>query len=492
MIAGAQALRANGTMRSMSSRSGFPALRMLMGVIVAVTAILIAPAWARKDSTDLEHKIDAMVGELMEAAKVPGVSVIVEKGNKTLLAKGYGIADLEHNIPVSRDTVFAIGSITKQFTGLAIAQLVEAGELSLDDEVGELLPEIVGAPAKLTVAELLTHTNGLKNYTAVPELHKRAWERHSHADMLAYFINEPLGFEPGTRWAYTNSGIYLLGMIIEAKSGQSYEDYIREHIFKPFGLSHTYYGDSKTIIPNRAQGYELNSNGDWANARGYDASVPYSAGTLLSTPSDLAKYAKAVLKGESISDAAHEFITTQGRLESGTVLSYTDGCIFSTDFYGHAKLAHAGEIYGNYAQLAYYPDSDLTIAVLTNRQNYQPSPVGLERKIARAVLGIPQPDSVSVELDAGIIERVSGHYTSLPLTFFSLDRIAISVKDGVLLLAIGSDHPSEDAWPFRFVGDGRFVAVFDDEVTIELPADANKSDVLLRFYDQEMPLSRLD
>lgn len=448
---------------------------------------LAAPAWAtpRVEVETLEQ----MVRETMAQAGVPGMQVAIRHGDQLAVLVAEGKADFEHAQPVTARTVFPIGSITKQLTGFAIAQLAIDGKLDLDDAVLVHLPQLAGREgAEATLAQLLTHQAGLPNYTDRPELHERAWHEHSHEEMLAWFIDEPLEFAPGERWRYTNSGTYLLGMVVEAVTGMSYAEYLMQQVFEPFGMRATAYADSKMIVPARARGYEPGPDGAWRHARAYDASVPFAAGTLVSTADDLVTWARAVLGGETIAPELHALITTRGELTDGTRLAYTFGKFFSTAFEGRRKFSHGGQIYGYSAQLAHYPDDDLTIVVLSNRQDYRPSAVSLERRIARRVLGVPEPAVAPVIASESLLEAISGRYSTLPLSFFGLDQLVVWPREGELLLAFGQTAEEAGALAFQYVGEGRFVAVGDEEIVLRWRA----GELMLEYYDLRMPLRALD
>jgi len=460
----------------------------LGGRIVCRPALLLvclavaAPGW----SDPRVEGIDALVTEAMTRAGVPGMQVAVRHGDQLRLILGRGVADFEHDLPVTADTVFAIGSITKQVTALAIAQLVVDGRLDLDDRVGSHLPELADrSVAEATLKQLLTHQSGLLNYTDLPELHKRAWHPHGHAEMLDWFVDGPLEFPPGQRWRYTNSGTYLLGMVVEAVAGKSYAEYLQQHVFDPLAMADTAYADSKLIVPGRARGYDAGPDGGLRHARGYDASVPFAAGALVSTGRDLLAYASAVLGGAGIGEDLHRLIVTAGELDDGTRLAYTLGSFFATSFEGRRKFSHGGQIYGYSAQLAHYPDDDLTVVILSNRHEYQPAAVSLERRIARILLGVPQPGIAPAAAPPALLAAVSGGYTTLPLSFFGLDRLQIWASEGRLLLSFGPERNEAQALLFRYVGDGRFVAEVDEEISLRWHA----REVMLEYYDLRMPLA---
>jgi CubicO group peptidase (beta-lactamase class C family) len=446
----------------------------------------LASLTAAAGDSDTPDRIDALVRHVMKKAQVPGMSVLVATGNDILLAKGYGMADIEHSARVDPDTVFAIGSATKQFTCLAVAQLISGGRMSLDDSIRRYVPELPEFDDPIAIRHLLNHTSGIFNYTQDRELHRRVDERHSHTDMLAWFKDIPPAFPPGDRWDYTNSGTYLLGMAIEKASGLSYGEYLQRHIFSPFGLQHTYYGDSFSLVPGRARGYDVTESGKVTHARDYDASVPFSAGALLSTTRDLFAYLRAVYAGEKVSEEIRSLLLTRANFAGGETIDYALGCILISQFEGHGKYSHSGEIYGYHSQVAYYPDDQLTIIVLSNRTSYLPSPVSLERKIARIMLDEDEPDNRTqlVDLDR---DALLGTYNTGRLTLFSKSAMTLWFQEDTLLLAFGEEAREEGSWRFRYVGAGRFVLVDDDEISIDFSDAPTLSvfDITIRMHRKQ-------
>jgi CubicO group peptidase (beta-lactamase class C family) len=431
---------------------------------------------------DIGPRIDALVADTMQRAHVPGMSVLVAKGDVVLYEKGYGLSDVEQSTPVNSDAVFAIGSVTKQFTGLAIAQLVAAGKVALDDPIRKYIPDLPASYDNIKIKNLLNHTSGIYNYTRNSKLHELAAKKHSHKEMMAWFINEKLAFRSGEKWSYTNSGTYLLGMAIEKISGMSYADYVQKNVFEPFGMRHSYYGDSGTIIPKRARGYDI-SDGVLINAQSYDASIPYSAGALLSTPEDLFKYVRSVHDGGLVPDKVRQVIYTTDPLSDGEKIRYALGCFGISKFQDHRKYSHAGEIYGYFSQLAYYPDDKLTIVILSNRKSYFPTPISLEHKIARLVLDLPAPKVEKKALEDKYIKVIDGTYDLGNVLYFSDDRVTLWRAGDYLLMAFGGIKDEAHAIPFYYAGNGRFVSAIDDELVLNFSLSGSKTKGTIDAFD---------
>src|ERR1051325_2875224 len=214
-------------------------------------------------------------------------SIIVVKEGRTLLRKGYGMADMELGVKVEPDMVFRLGSITKQFTAVSILMLAEQGKLSLTDDITRFFPDFPAKGRTITVEHLLTHTSGIKSYTSIPAWLTMWRKDMTVAELIDLFKNEPADFEPGTQWLYNNSGYILLGAIIEKVSGMTYEQFLQKNIFDPLGMKHTFYGSATRVIPRRVPGYSMSREG-LRNAEYLSMTHPYAAGALISNEDDMA------------------------------------------------------------------------------------------------------------------------------------------------------------------------------------------------------------
>lgn len=235
-------------------------------------------------------KIDALVQQYVANRQFNGSVLVAEKG-QVIFKKGYGMANMEWNIPNAPDTKFRLGSITKQFTAMLIMQLVEKGKLKLTGKITDYLPDYPKATGdKITIHYLLTHTSGIPNYTNFPKFFEtQSREPVTPESFIKTFSNMPLDFEPGTKFSYSNSGYFLLGTIIEKVTGKSYADVLTENILKPAQMINTGYDLFGPIIPKRAAGYEKKGN-MYVNAPYLDMSIPYAAGSMYSTVEDLYRW----------------------------------------------------------------------------------------------------------------------------------------------------------------------------------------------------------
>ena len=231
-------------------------LRSTVALLALTLQLVQAPAPGRKPAAapSFATTIDGIVADAMRDGRTPGVSIAVARGGRLVYAKGHGLANVELNVPATPDTVFRIGSITKQFTAAAIMQLVEDGKMSLDDPIEKFLPDFPVRGRHITIRHLLNHTSGIKSYTSLG-LKFLAVTRQdlSHEDLIALFKDEPDDFQPGEKWLYDNSGYYLLGVILEKVTGYKYGDYLQRQFFTPLGLSSTIYCDVEPIVKKRAR-----------------------------------------------------------------------------------------------------------------------------------------------------------------------------------------------------------------------------------------------
>jgi CubicO group peptidase (beta-lactamase class C family) len=320
-------------------------------------------------------RVDDYLQNEMAKHRIPGLALTIVQSGKAIQTKTYGLADIELNVPVKPNTVFEIGSVTKQFTAAGILMLVQDGKLSVDDRISQHLKGTPESWANITVRHLLTHTSGIKSYTGLDGF---ALTKHLTQEKFIKAIGaQPLEFQPGASWKYCNTGFNLLGFIIENLSGKNYWDYMRELIFKPLGMSETTDRLPGAIIPNRAAGYEK-TNHVFIN-RDYDLTDVFSAGAIASTTEDLAKWS-AALDGETLLKAAtKEQMWTPAKLTNGKPVKYGFAWFLDT-VEGHRNIGHGGSTSGFSASLQRFPDDHLAVILLTNTD--EQIATTLARKIA--------------------------------------------------------------------------------------------------------------
>lgn len=337
------------------------------------------PLWG----TALTEKIDSLAEATLESGPVAALGIGVKRGDDLLLAKGYGLADVENQVPARAETVFRIGSITKQYTAASIMQLVEAGEIGLEDPITKFFPDYPTQGHEVTVRRLLNHTSGIRSYTGLEAWRPKRTLDLTDQELVDLFKNEPFDFEPGESYLYNNSAFYLLGMIIEVVSGESYRDYVKAHLFEPLGLSGSMYCDEQPIIPWRAEGYAI-EDGNLVNDAYLSMNQPGAAGALCSTVPDLLVWTAALRSNEVVSSESYAQMTTRGTLNDGSDIGYGFG-LGVGEFEGQPTVSHGGGINGFVTMMAHYPDSDLDIVVLSNTESGAPGQV--TEMIARWALG---------------------------------------------------------------------------------------------------------
>jgi CubicO group peptidase (beta-lactamase class C family) len=371
--------------------------------LFAVVSVVATPAFA---GADLTTQLDELVKAHFTPGK-PGAAVLVKKGERVLLRKGYGMADLELAVPMRPEMIFRLGSVTKQFTAAAIMMLVEEGRLSLQDDVHKLVPAYP-AHGVITIEQLLTHTAGIPNYTEQPAFRKRGREDLSHEELLATFKDLPLEFAPGEKWSYSNSGYYLLGMVIEKVSGQSYAEFVDARIFKPLGMSHTSYGDVPRIIAGRVAGYDREGD-KYSNAEPLSMKLPFAAGALVSSVDDMALWDRAISDGKLLKKESWERVFTAAKLKDGSSTHYGFGWIIG-DWQGHRVVSHGGGIPGFNTAIVRMPEDQVVAIVLCNALPAAKDPDDLALKLAALAIGKPMIDPKAIALDRAVLDRYVGVY----------------------------------------------------------------------------------
>jgi D-alanyl-D-alanine carboxypeptidase len=425
------------------------ALALLAGALTTNTA----PA---QDTRALVRYVDSVATAAVAEHRTAGVSVAVVKNGRTVLAKGYGFADLENDVPAAAHTVYRIGSVTKQFTSAGIMRLMEQGKLSLEDTLQKFFPNFPTQGNRVTVRHLLNHTSGIKSYTSLGPKWARVMRLDLATDSLvALFANEPFDFKPGDAYRYNNSGYFLLGMIIEKLSGKTYGQYVQDEFFTPLSLKGTIYCDQAPLIKHRAQGYATRPGGGFINAEPLSMTQPYAAGSLCSTVTDLATWTQALSSGKVVSPASYKLMTTPGALNNGNAITYGFG-LGTGMLGGRPQVSHNGGINGFISELHHYPEDSVITVVLTNTGAL--TAVQLERLIARRALGIK--DLPAVPIDAPALQRVVGEYA------IGNTRLKVFVENGRLRM----EAPGAPAFGLKHVGSGRFVRDDNDDVQFEFAA----------------------
>lgn len=322
----------------------------------------------------VSEQVDAIIKVAMEKQRIPGLSLAVVKDGKTVLAKGYGLANVELNVAATSETVYEIGSVTKQFTATAVMMLVEQGKITLDEKITKYLSGLPEAWKEITVRHLLTHTSGIRNVNTLPNFAALRMTPCSQERFIGLLAGQPLQFEPGAKWSYCNTGYQLLGWIIEKQSGMPYATFLKERIFNPLDMRATQVNDSGIIIKDRATGYLL-QDGTLRNAGYVDMSWPFSAGAIVSTVVDLAKWSLALDEDKLLKPSSFQQMWTPVRLNDSTTHGYGFGWSMEKTANGHPMVFHGGHIVGFHSFIVRYPEDRLAVIVLTNSDFATPTTI---------------------------------------------------------------------------------------------------------------------
>lgn len=405
----------------MSKKSKF----VNQSVVIVGLYLLLALYVPAQNAVVTEQQITTKVDEYMTAAvRVNAFSgtILVARGGQPIISKGYGMANIELGVPNTPQSVFRLGSITKQFTAMAIMMLQERGKLSVSDPICKYLSDCPPAWQAVTVKHLLSHTSGVPNYTAFPEFAKTAVLPTSSAEMISQLKGKPLEFAPGEKFAYSNSGYFLLGSIIERVSGKTYSDFLQENIFTPLGMKQTGYDSPTRIIKNRAAGYAKQS-GEVVNASYMDMTIPFAAGALYSTTGDLLLWDQALYTDKLVSRKLLDEMFTPYKGDAGYGYGWNIGKRFDRQV-----IAHGGGIYGFATQITRFPADRVTVIVLSNVQS---APAGkIANDLAAIVFGaayeIPK-ERKEIALEPKLLEKYVGQYQVAPNLV-----ITISLDNGKL------------------------------------------------------------
>jgi CubicO group peptidase (beta-lactamase class C family) len=308
-----------------------------------------------------EVKIDRFVKQEMLAHQIPGVSLAILRRGKVVLLKSYGLANVEHQVPVKPSTIFQSGSIGKQFTAAAVMILAQENKLSLDDKISKYFPDAPSSWQDITILHLLTHTSGLGDYP--PEIDLR--RDYTEDEYFASFKKAPLDFAPGSSWNYSNVGYVTLGILIRKVTGKYYGDFLQERIFKPLGMNTARVISEADIVPNRAAGYRL-VNGQLKNQAWVSPSTNSTAdGALYVSILDLAKWDAALYTDRPLTNSSREKIWTPAKLTDGSTKDYGFGWHLA-NLHGRRVVFHGGAWQGFKSFIVRFLDTELTLIFLAN------------------------------------------------------------------------------------------------------------------------------
>jgi CubicO group peptidase (beta-lactamase class C family) len=384
---------------------------MKIGLRTGLSAAALALATpAVAVPADFVAKADSIV-EQAWPADGPGAAVIVTEGGKTVYERGRGLANVETKTPITPDTVFRIGSITKQFSAAVLLQLIHEGKLSLDDPLSKFLPDYPQPGASATVRELLNHTSGIQSYTDIPGWMVEANTNRSYStqQLIDVFKDRPQVTKPGETWAYNNSGYILVGAIIEKVTGKPWYRAVHDRIAVPLHLTSIRYGTAESTTPNMATGYAIGSDGKAGAAPKIDMTVPGAAGALIGTVGDLATWANALHHGRVLDPVSYKAMITPTKTSDGKQWPYGFGMMLG-DIRGHPTIGHDGGIFGFLTSSVYVPEKDVFVAVFVNSLPPKTEPGMVASKLAMLAIGDPFPVFHAQPFDLKTVQPLLGVY----------------------------------------------------------------------------------
>lgn len=441
----------------------------LLALGLAALAAAAAPAMAQDPA-----RMDQVVRASADTDAFSG-SVLVARDGEILLDQGYGLANREWNIPNAGDTKFRLGSVTKQFTAVAIMLLAERGLVDVDAPVKTYLPDAPAAWDGVTVKHLLTHTSGIPDFTRFEDFEALNTLPTTVEGLIGRFRDRPLAFQPGERFAYSNSGYVVLTAIIEKASGQTYAEFATANLFQPLGMADTSYDTHSAILPRRASGYTPSDDGV-VNADYADMTVPQGAGGLYSTTRDLLKWEQGLFGGKVLKADSLTRLTTpyRGDYAMGLGVGTADG---------HRIISHSGGIQGFNTYLGYDADARMTVVVLGNLNGDASDKIGADlMTLARGGTVRLANERQEVAVSAEALAAYAGTYEATPSFGFT-----VSAADGKLTAQATGQQPLE---LFAEGPDAFFLKVVDARITFTRDAAGVVDGLVLHQGGRELPAKK--
>jgi CubicO group peptidase (beta-lactamase class C family) len=447
------------------------------GIVLSLLLVSGWPAQAQESLDERTEQIRALFSDLAERGS-PGLAIAVVRDGKVLLSEGYGLANLEHRVPITSSTVFDVASLSKQLTGLAVAILVEQGKLGLDDAVRDHIPELADFGGTITVRHLLHHTSGLRDWPGTLTI--AGWSMHdviSYPQILRMAYNQrTLNFAPGSEYAYSNTGYVLLAELVARVTGMSFRGWMDEHVFRPLGMMDTHVHDDHTeVVPNRAYGYASSPAGDHRLSPNNLTAIGSSS--VYSTADDWAKWLinldRRVVGGRS----ALESMLARGVLNDGSTIPYAFG-LSHGEHRGAATLSHSGGWASFQTYSVHLPEQRFGVVVLANstgvnpdRTAYQIADIYLEGELAPQESNSPLV-RVPVEVVPTLLDRFAGVYRLEPGRYVRIRR------DGAGLVTRAT---LEAEFPMLPVSETEFwVEAYDTSIVFEQEPDGSVRHLLFR------------
>jgi CubicO group peptidase (beta-lactamase class C family) len=402
-------------------------------------------------------------------------SVLVARDGQPLLNRGFGMANIEWNIPATPDTKFRLGSVTKQFTGMAVLLLEEQGKLAVTDSIRKLIPEAPAAWDKVTIHHLLTHTSGIPSFTGLPDYRKTNALPAPPAETMKRVTGMPLEFEPGARFKYSNTGYTLLGLIVERASGMAYDAFLRKHVLGPLEMHDTGYHHNNVIVPRMAAGYSRGPKG-LEPAGHIDMSIPHAAGALYSTTADLLKWDAALRRGALLGKASYEkyFKPEKDGYAYGWVVREQGGM---------GVQQHGGGIEGFSTVITRVPAEKLLVVALSNLEQSQAGRLATDLTLLALGREAPKPAvRKEVQLPAATLSRYLGVYDFSPAF-----AITVTLEDGQLV----TQATNQPKFPVFAESETRFfLKVVDAAIEFQVDGAGKVTGLVLEQGGKKMPATR--
>lgn len=346
-----------------------------------ITVLFIVILSTKTIAQTFEAKIDSLIQTEFNEKSGPGGVFLIAKNGKPIYQKAFGKANVELDVDLTPESVFQIGSMTKQFTAVAVLILEEQGKLKVNDPIAKYIADYP-AGDKITIHHLLTHTSGIKDFTKMKTLREIAQKEMTPKMMVDFFKNEPVDFAPGEKFDYNNSGYVVLGYLIELVSGETYEYFIKKYIFEKAGMSQSYYASDRQVISKRAYGYHKKEYG-FVNKTVISFSVPFSSGSLMSSLADMLKWQNALNKNVLLNAESTKKAFSKYKLNNGEEFTYGYGWHIK-ELNGTPSREHGGSVFGFKSMGVYIPSEDIYVVGFSNCDCH--SPTQITRDIANLAL----------------------------------------------------------------------------------------------------------
>jgi D-alanyl-D-alanine carboxypeptidase len=335
-------------------------------IIAVIVLSLSKVANAQSDlSPELRDKIDKVAADALTKSGVPSASIAVVRDGKIVYLKAYGSARLDPNTPATSAMRYSIGSISKQFTAVAMLLLQEQGKLSLDDKVGKYIPDLTRAD-EVTIRQLLSHTSGYQDYWPQDYVMPMMLQPVTSAKILDMWARKPLDFDPGTKWQYSNTNYVIAGVIIEKVSGKPLLQFLNEKVFAPLGMASVANIDEKKLDDTDPTGYMRYALGPLRVAPKEGPGWLFAAGELAMTAEDLAKWNISIMDQKLLRPASYRELEREAQLNNGMGTRYGLGVSLATEA-GHRAVSHGGEVSGFVSESIVFPDDRVSVVALTNQ-----------------------------------------------------------------------------------------------------------------------------